>query len=292
MNKTYANGIFLFIALIIFGIMIFYVDDFALLREKKHIYALFDHIDALADGSLVYYNGVNVGSVRGIEFWDRKIKVRLSFKADIMLHENIIIKIKTGGLVGEKYIDISSPPGKTGKILTNGETIHGSTGESFDSLINTFENLASEMSYSFKKINAILDKSENNINKIFENTQKSTEKIPDLLTSLEEEIKQIGDEMENVLKSLGDEFSEISPELKESLISVKKVMNRLENILKVVDDKKDSLGESIENFEGITSNVLNISKRINNLIGEEGTSLGSLITPFDRENTNAEYVMS
>ncbi|MGM0607881.1 MAG: MlaD family protein [Candidatus Muiribacteriota bacterium] len=292
MNKSFISGIFVFLALIILSVMIFYVDDIGVFLEKKHIFVLFDHANTLTDGSLVYYNGVNVGSVGKISFYNRKVKVRLSLKQDVDINENAIISINTGGLIGEKYIDIEAPSDLSGRILEDGETIMGVEGQSIEKLIYSINNLSEEISKTFSNMNKMLEKNEKYLTNFVENIDETSRKMPNFLDSVQNDLSSASKEFSSLMSNLDGNFSELPTDLKSLIISIRDTSNRLNNILKSVEDKKEYLGESIENAGYISRDVREISQNVNKFIKEDLPNVQSFFKPFSREEFFTEYETS
>lgn len=290
MNKTFLNGIFVFVALVVLAYLIFFVDDFSKIKEKKYIYVLFDNVNALSDGALIYYNGVNCGSVNGIEFFDRKVKVRLSFKRKVPLNENIKITIKTGGLVGEKYIDIISSPEESGRLLKSGETITGGESITFDSLMVSLNKLSEEMGYSFKKFNNVLDNNEQNINNIFKNLNSTTDQSADFFKNMNVKMKDVSQELNELLKKLNSDFD--GPEIRDSLKNLKSTLESMNKVLSVVEKKKDKIGKSIDDISHITSNVKNTTDKINSILDNDKKGVIGMIDSFGNYDIESNYRVS
>ena len=87
-------------------------------REGYEIYAIFSDIGGLKSGSPVVVAGVEVGRVKGITVEDYAAKVVFSLREDLEIQEDAIASIKTKGLIGEKYIQIT--PGGSEKIIQPG----------------------------------------------------------------------------------------------------------------------------------------------------------------------------
>jgi phospholipid/cholesterol/gamma-HCH transport system substrate-binding protein len=85
------------------------------------ITAVFPSIAGLKNGALVEIAGVEIGRVKQISLDNYKAKVQLSIKGTVELQDDAIARIKTKGLLGEKYIDIV--PGGSDIILKTGDKI-------------------------------------------------------------------------------------------------------------------------------------------------------------------------
>jgi len=292
MNKALINGIFVFLALVVLGAMIFYVDDCAVFKEKKSVYVLFDHVDALADGALVYYNGVQCGSVRGIDFYDRKIRVRLSFDRDVPLKENIKVSIKTGGVVGEKYVDIEADPKVSGKELKNGETINGVESYSFDKLLVSVNRLSDEMLFTIEKLNNIITRNGNKVDNIFGNLEQTTEKSSQFMDNINERIVGLGSDLDDFIKRLDQNMGDIDPELKSTLKNMKQVMTRLDRVIKVVENRSDDIDISIENTRAITDNIKRTTERIDNIMDSDKNSMINFVESFNNLRVESTFSMT
>ncbi len=89
--------------------------------DGYEVYALFTDAGGLRDGASVVIAGVEVGRVRAVVMEDYKAKVILKVQKGIELQEDAIASIKTKGLIGEKYIQIT--PGGTEDIIPEGGRI-------------------------------------------------------------------------------------------------------------------------------------------------------------------------
>lgn len=90
--------------------------------RKYILYAGFENAGGIKSGATVEIAGVEVGRVRSVDIdKDYRALISLSIEKDIKIQEDAIASIRTKGLIGEKYIEIS--PGGSENILPNGGTI-------------------------------------------------------------------------------------------------------------------------------------------------------------------------
>ena len=85
------------------------------------LYAEFSEIGGLKNGASVEIAGVEVGRVRNISLSDYQAKVELQINSGVKIQDDSIAAVKTKGLLGEKYIQIS--PGGDEKIIPPGGKI-------------------------------------------------------------------------------------------------------------------------------------------------------------------------
>ncbi len=87
------------------------------------IYAKFTSVGGLKTGASVEIAGVEVGRVKSIslDLDDYMAKVAMLLRSDVKIQEDAMAAVKTKGLIGEKYVEIS--PGASDRILKNGGMI-------------------------------------------------------------------------------------------------------------------------------------------------------------------------
>ncbi|HDG98614.1 MAG TPA: outer membrane lipid asymmetry maintenance protein MlaD [Desulfobacterales bacterium] len=85
------------------------------------IQAMFSNSGGLKSGASVVISGVEVGRVKSISLEDYQAKVVMVLPKDIKIQEDAIASIKTKGLIGEKYVEIT--PGASDIVLRPGERI-------------------------------------------------------------------------------------------------------------------------------------------------------------------------
>ncbi len=90
-------------------------------KKGYEIYGVFSNIGGLKVGSSVEIAGVNVGQVKSIRLESYQANVVLNLPNDVKVQEDAIVSVKTRGLIGEKYIEIT--PGGSEKIIKPGGRI-------------------------------------------------------------------------------------------------------------------------------------------------------------------------
>ena len=109
-SAEFKSGLFIIISLALLIFSILWLRYFAITPDK-HIVARFRDPGPVERGMPVYYQGVNVGKVPKIEF-SKNFKytyVYLDIYKKLELPANITAMVKTEGLAGQKYVNISYP---------------------------------------------------------------------------------------------------------------------------------------------------------------------------------------
>ena len=91
-------------------------------RNAYTVYAEFEKAGGIKPKAIVEIAGVEVGTVKSVHITsDYRAKVAIEIDKNIKLQEDAIASIKTKGLIGEQYVQIS--PGASDKMIQNGGTI-------------------------------------------------------------------------------------------------------------------------------------------------------------------------
>ena len=117
-----AVGLFIIAGILCLGYLSVKLGKIEIIGERGYeIYGVFSNIGGLKVGSSVEIAGVNVGHVKSIVLDDFQARVVLNFPKDLPIQEDAIASIKTRGLIGEKYIEIT--PGGSEKVIKPGGRI-------------------------------------------------------------------------------------------------------------------------------------------------------------------------
>ncbi len=95
--------------------------DFDMLSGNYTVSAKFDDVGELKAGDSVTIAGIRVGHVDSVTLDGGTAVVVLRVKRDIVIEDDSIASIKTKGLMGGKYVQIS--PGGSEKLLKQGGSI-------------------------------------------------------------------------------------------------------------------------------------------------------------------------
>ena len=115
-------GLFIIAGIVCLGYLSIKLGKMEIVGERGYeIYGLFSNTGGLNSGASVEIAGVNVGRVRSITLDNYQARVILNLPWSVQVQEDAIASIKTKGLIGEKYIEIT--PGGSEKIIKPGGRI-------------------------------------------------------------------------------------------------------------------------------------------------------------------------
>ncbi len=118
-----AVGIFVFCGLLCLAYMSVRLGKINLLGGHYYpVNAVFSSVKGLKTDTVVEISGVEVGKVADIKLIDYQAVVTLLIKDDIKLQDDAIASIRTKGLLGEKYIEIT--PGGSDTLVKPGDLLH------------------------------------------------------------------------------------------------------------------------------------------------------------------------
>jgi phospholipid/cholesterol/gamma-HCH transport system substrate-binding protein len=109
-------GLFIIAGIICLGYLSIKLGKMEVFGKKGYeIYAFFSNRGGLKTGSPVVIAGVEVGRVKSISLEDYQARVVLNLPRNVRIQEDAIASIKTKGLIGEKYIEIT--PGGSEELI-------------------------------------------------------------------------------------------------------------------------------------------------------------------------------
>jgi phospholipid/cholesterol/gamma-HCH transport system substrate-binding protein len=121
-DKELAVGVFLLIGIFSLVYISVKLGKLEVLGHEGYtLYASFENAGGLKSGASVEIAGVKIGTVGSVKLNNYQALVGLTIAKNVKIQDDAIASVKTAGLIGEKYVEIT--PGASDKILQNGGTI-------------------------------------------------------------------------------------------------------------------------------------------------------------------------
>lgn len=115
-------GIFILAGILSLGYLSIKLGKMEVFGSKGYdLQAVFSNSGGLKPGSSIEIAGVEVGRVKAIELQNYQAQVVMNLPSNVKIQEDAIASIKTKGLIGEKYIEIT--PGGSEKTIGPGGKI-------------------------------------------------------------------------------------------------------------------------------------------------------------------------
>ncbi len=190
------------VALLVFAVGLFVIGERNNLFSLKNTYfARFGSVSGLNDGSPVQLNGVKVGTVRRVVLPEDpgESRIRVEFSLDRRYAERVRAdseaSIKTIGLLGDKYVEISSGTSAAAIIPSGGEV--SAAPSSIDALVASGEDVMAnviEISASLKVLLARAERGEGVLGQLLADTETGahvTDKVMATLDSVQHAAERI-----------------------------------------------------------------------------------------------------
>lgn len=263
-------GIFILVSFIILAFMIFAVSDIqSLFKKKKEIKVLFQYSDGIEKNAPVRYSGIKIGKVTNIrmapEFGD-KVELTLSIYHDAIIKEDTRAAIKTQGLVGDKYVELSGGSPQM-SVLEPGKLLIGEESFKLEDLTKAGLELVTKM----KGIANNIDRIANNIDRmtgdpattasiktILHNLQDTSANL-EVMTSSKDEVAQGLKNLPEMLKKLEDLTTVILKKLEDSSTNLKAVTEKTDTML---GDNKKKIDDTLDNIKQMTQNLKETSEDV------------------------------
>jgi len=123
-NLEIVVGLFMIAGFLCFAWLSIQLGDIDVFGPKTYsVSAKFGSVSGLKSGAIVEIAGVQVGKVTDISFDpdDYEAKVVMSINQGVVLQDDSIASVRTAGIIGDRYIDIS--PGGSEELLGDGGRI-------------------------------------------------------------------------------------------------------------------------------------------------------------------------
>ncbi|WPU66137.1 MlaD family protein [Peredibacter starrii] len=234
--------------------------------------------------------GINAGKIKSIELAGRDALITFEIQEKVRVTPNAKLKIKSVGLLGDKFIDIDLGA-ETDKRLEEGSFISTEGGEGFDSLAKD----ASAVLKDVKEITAGIkealrdDEGRNVVKQIVENINEVTASLRRITDNNEEKVNKIIDDIEQLSSQLAHETDRYQKDsLMADLSKIGPILDKVDatvsDLRVIVADVKDGKGTVgkllrddavVDQVSQTLSSVNRLVNRINNIEADIGLSTGA-----------------
>jgi phospholipid/cholesterol/gamma-HCH transport system substrate-binding protein len=286
-DRTLRVGVTVVVALAVIMAGTFLIGREQRFWERKQSYEIrFTRINGLRVGSPVSLTGVDIGSVQDVSFPSDpnasyiSIGVRVSGRAAARIREDSTARIRTIGLLGDKYIEISagspqSPMLPQGSIIPSVDPIdyEALLGESGDIITNIVET-----TNSLRNVLAAIENGEGLLGQMVKNREQGATTLADLqktvahVESTAAALERMAKEVEagkgafGVLLKRGEEAQRLLANLDRAAAELAKITGRLETaqgaLPQLIQDKQYGQ-ELLRDLRALAANLAEVSEKIN-----------------------------
>ena len=281
LSKEIKIGLLVIISIIVLVWGVNYLKGSNLFDNNRTIYAIYQNIGGLQEGSSIMINGFKVGTVKKIFLQDNySLLVELNIEKNIDIPVNSISKIVNEDIMGSKGIALLL--GDANVNIEQGDTlnsaIEGSLKDEVNKQVLPLKNKAEELISSIDSVVTVitsvlskdaresLTKSLESLDYTFNTMSQTMTKVNQIVDQNDERISRIvknleenNDEITNILKN----FSDLSDDIAKS--NIRNLLTSLGEVSKKINDSEGSLGMFI-NDKDLYLNLEKSSKELETLI--------------------------
>lgn len=278
-------GLLVILAILALGSGVFLIGEQNRLFQRKHHYVVrFENVAGLQSGNPVQLNGVQVGNVERILLPESPAETRLIVELAIeqryaqRIRRDSEAKIRTLGLLGDKYIEITSgSPGAV--LLTPGEEIAAAPGVDFERMLISGEDVVADVATLSRKLIGLierLEKGEGLIGELLRPRPTDSRSLDDSLMTTLASVERVVASVEQGEGPLGRLLydQKMGRQLASSLERLETILTRVETgdglLPALLDD-----AEMRQRVEETLAQTEQASTRLNEILGllEEGDGL-------------------
>jgi phospholipid/cholesterol/gamma-HCH transport system substrate-binding protein len=276
-NYTWKLGMFVILGLALFMITIYFIgSNKNLFGSTFHLKSQFKNVSGLKEGNNVRFSGINVGTVKDIEFIsDSAVVVNLIIKEEVQkyIKTDAIASIGSDGLMGDKVLTIS-PGTSSNKTVSDNSTIRSVKAVELEDLmkglrksVDNAEIITLQLSEFSTKIN----KGKGALNKVL----------------TDEEFAKSIDKMVLNLKLSSDEFLVFTTNMNDKNGTLSKLMND-PKYTNSIEKTLNNLEKSSNEFNVFTKKLNNDKGILSKLVGDQrlATSLDSSLINIEKASKN------
>lgn len=268
---------FVILGLALFMITIYFIgSNKNLFGSTFHLKSQFKNVSGLKEGNNVRFSGINVGTVKDIEFIsDSAVVVNLIIKEEVQkyIKTDAIASIGSDGLMGDKVLTIS-PGTSSNKTVSDNSTIRSVKAVELEDLmkglrksVDNAEIITLQLSEFSTKIN----KGKGALNKVL----------------TDEEFAKSIDKMVLNLKLSSDEFLVFTTNMNDKNGTLSKLMND-PKYTNSIEKTLNNLEKSSNEFNVFTKKLNNDKGILSKLVGDQrlATSLDSSLINIEKASKN------
>jgi phospholipid/cholesterol/gamma-HCH transport system substrate-binding protein len=271
-------GLLVLVALVLAMATLFVLGDRQNLFIRKNRYTIrFDSVSGLAGGSTVQLNGVKVGSVERIvlpaDMGEKKLEIRVAIDARYAqrIREDSQARIKTLGLLGDKFVELTSGSPAAPVIPPEGE-IPAAPATDVDRLAETGEDVVNNIALIAAQMTSILgrlERGEGVLGKILmdvETGERVTAELDATLIAIRKAAEGLDDRrgaLGRIVhdRELGERIVSAVPRLDEVLLEAKSGEGLLPSLLTDAE-LKERLDRVVDNLDRASGRLADVAERL------------------------------
>lgn len=251
-------------------------DDPNFLRRANKAWFMLPDAGGLVKGSQIKTAGIPVGVIKDIKLEEGRARVELSLNPDMKLTVSAAARIRSAGILGDRYIDITPGLESDPPLGDDGQIINVKDSGGLDSVVSQ----VGEIGGSLKEVAEILRDSvkgdgtrEHSLGRIVNNIERLTADISQITSENKNKIGAIIDQVNGITKTLDEALND--PSDKGFKARWKVALDRIDSSLKNIDEitGKINRGEgTIGKLVNDESTIEQVNEAVEGISGFLGTA--------------------
>ncbi|MFC1769717.1 MlaD family protein [Nitrospirota bacterium] len=279
-------GAFALLVIFLLTLMTFRVGGLSLNGEDGYlVYAEFRNTAGLDAKTKVRIAGVPAGIIEKIELVEGKARVTMRIYPDIKLRENSLAIVRSSGLLGDKYVELSI--GDSGLYLKNGNQITNVVDiAGMDDLMKDLSEIAREVKTLIREVAD--DETRENIRSLVRNLNGITEELYTALSDEDASLTVTLKKIQSAAETLDRTFARTSGPFTQTFENTAAITNelrneapellgRLNNTLERLEEILDKAGPSIDSIVRNTDETMTSVREITEKVNRGEGTMGKLI---------------
>lgn len=219
-NNEVKIGIMVTLSIVVLMGMIYKVKDLSFSKKGHLVKVQFKDIQGVNLSSPVMFNGYKMGVVKDIAIKENddgiKMELTLWLEEKAQLREDSKAYVKNLGLMGEKYISLTSGL-KSSAYLSANKIITGEESPDFEKLMEDGQDIAKELKGISKNINERLENNKEVVDEILVSLNIALKNIVDIADNVEQRLDVNKEHIDNIVNNLeltSKNLEEMSRDLK------------------------------------------------------------------------------
>ncbi len=216
-NLKVGSAVLLALLILIFASL--WGQDLLRAGRTHRITVVFDSGFGLSTGDPVLVAGVKMGQVSRISLTgDNRVAVELRIDNDVEIYTTSLFTIESEGLIGSRFINVTSIPG--GTVLAPTDTLFGGNAASLNDIFRNIQRLAGRVDELIVTIQAVLtdDEVRQKISQTYDNFNQTitllNQVVIDNQDMVRESIENLGSVVANVNQALVNNMDDLELALK------------------------------------------------------------------------------
>ncbi len=243
----------------------------------------FDTAAGLENKAQIRVAGVEAGKVENIELADGRAVVMLRVKPEIRLHKDSKASIRSLGLLGEKYVEVT-PGSAESPLLQDGDTIQAEPAlADMEQLANRFGSVVNDIQAVTQSLRKALggDKGAEAMQRIIDNIDHVTADIRDMVEANRKQVDVTVDSLSQLSRNLNQIVGENRPAFSRTINNAAELSD---NLNQIIASNRETINRTLASLEhlsktleqqtpGVAQNLNEVLTKANDMLAENRENL-------------------